>query len=147
MASVTVNLQLLTLRKYFPNLMENKFFDKQSHWDILINEGKELVKFFPQLYDIGIKYCMSNVCSYSVDGDLIIGESVCVKGFYAATGCSGGGIAFSGGVGKIVNKMLHQRCEAINAFDRFAIERLSIDPFSQEFLQRCSQTRSTKRDG
>ncbi len=129
------------------SLMDGKFIDEQSHWDILMREGRELIKFFPQLDDVGIRHCIANICSYTIDGQLIIGESVGVKGFYAATGCSGGGVALAGGFGKIISRMLLQESEVNSVYKDLAIERLNIDPFDLDFLLQCSKTRSNKRDG
>ena len=129
------------------SLMDGKFIDEESHWDILMREGRELVKFFPQLNDVGIKHCIANVCSYTPDGQLIIGESSEVKGFYAATGCSGGGVALAGGFGELISRMLLQERGINNVYQDFGIERLNIDPFDRNFLLQCSNTRSDKRDG
>ncbi len=123
------------------------FGDPEDQWNILIDKGERFQKFFPEFQDVAIQHYVAGVSTYTPDGMFVLGGMPEVKGFLAATGCSGAGVAVSGGMGRII-------CELILGVDTFTdIEQFRIDRFgkvdalSHEFRQRCADARSNKKSG
>jgi sarcosine oxidase, subunit beta len=70
-----------------------------------------------------------------------------LKGFLAATGCSGAGIAASGGIGRALAELVTDRSCSFD-LSPFRIDRFgSVDPMSEAFRQRCAEARSKKTSG
>ncbi len=123
------------------------FGDPEDQWNILIEQGENFQRFFPKFDQIEIQHYIAGVSTYTPDGMFILGGIPAVKGFLAATGCSGAGVAVSGGMGRVISEMVLDRNTFCNteAFrpDRFG----NIDPLSQEFRQTCADARSNKKSG
>jgi 4-methylaminobutanoate oxidase (formaldehyde-forming) len=124
-----------------------KFIDESRGWEILEEDGAEFRSIFKDFDKVGIAHTITGVSTYTADGQFVIGESEILKGFYAATGCVGAGVATSGGFGRLIAEMINGG-ECFIDVKPFSIERQgSIDPFSKEFMQRCSNYRAKKKDG
>ena len=107
----------------------------------------KLAKFFPRVYDIGLKYYIAGFSAYTPDNYLSMGVSPFVHNVLFATGCVGAGIAVCGGVGKAFAEMAAGK-ENPYDFSAFNIHRFgNIDPLSEEWLQRCALARSVKNSG
>ncbi len=120
---------------------------KEDAWDIIENYGKDFIKYFPEFEDIGIKNCITGISTYTPDGYYTIGPFPNFKGFYAATGCAGAGVAGSGGIGRLVSEMVLNKPLYANS-EVFKIDRFTdFDPLSASFRQRCADARSKKKDG
>jgi sarcosine oxidase, subunit beta len=106
-----------------------------------------LGRFFPAAYDIGLKYYVAGFSGYTPDGYLSMGKPEGVNNLLLATGCVGAGIAVSGGVGLAFAKMAADKPNPFD-FSPFSIERFGkIDPFSNEWLNKCADARSHKVSG
>jgi sarcosine oxidase, subunit beta len=106
-----------------------------------------LGRFFPAVYDIGLKYYVAGFSGYTPDGYLSMGLAPGVKNLLLATGCVGAGIAVAGGVGLAFAEMAADRPNPFD-FSGFDIQRFGkIDPFSREWLDKCAMARSTKVSG
>jgi 4-methylaminobutanoate oxidase (formaldehyde-forming) len=120
---------------------------KDDAWDILENYGKDFINYFPKFEEIGMKNCITGISTYTPDGYYTVGPFPNFKGFYAATGCAGAGVAGSGGIGRLVAEMVLEIPLFAEA-SAFGIERFSdFDPLSEKFRQLCSDSRSKKKDG
>ncbi len=120
---------------------------KEDAWDIIENYGKDFIKYFPKFEGIGIKNCITGISTYTPDGYYTIGPFPNFKGFYAATGCAGAGVAGSGGIGRLVSEMVLNKPLYANS-EVFKIDRFTdFDPLSASFRQRCADARSKKKDG
>lgn len=107
----------------------------------------KLGRFFPAVYDIGLKYYIAGFSGYTPDNNLSMGTVPDVKNLFAATGCGGAGISVSGGVGLAFAELIAGRPNPYD-FANFSIERFGkIDPFSKEWLDKCALARSQKRSG
>jgi len=107
----------------------------------------KLGRFFPDIYDIGLKYYVAGFSGYTPDGNLSMGMVSSVNNLLLATGCVGAGIAVSGGVGHAFAEMAADRPNPYD-FSDFDIQRFgNIDPFSNEWLTRCADARSKKVSG
>lgn len=120
---------------------------KDDAWDILEYYGKEFINYFPKFEQTGMKNCITGISTYTPDGYYTVGPFPNFKGFYAATGCAGAGVAGSGGIGRLVAEMVLEIPLYAEA-DVFRIDRFSyFDPLSEQFRQLCSDSRSKKKDG
>ncbi|WP_339916299.1 FAD-dependent oxidoreductase [Yeosuana marina] len=120
---------------------------KEDAWDIIENYGKDFIKYFPKFEDIGIKNCITGISTYTPDGYYTIGSFPNFKGFFAATGCAGAGVAGSGGIGRLVTEMVLNK-PLYASSEVFKIDRFTdFDPLSATFRQRCADARSKKKDG
>lgn len=116
-----------------------------------VNDLSEVIdrlgRFFPAVYDIGLKYYIAGFSGYTPDNNLSMGIVPGVKNLYAATGCAGAGISVSGGVGFAFAEMIAGKPNPYD-FTNFNIERFGkINPFSKEWLEKCALARSQKRSG
>ena len=106
-----------------------------------------LGRFFPGIYDIGLKYYIAGFSGYTPDGNLSMGVAPGVNNLLLATGCVGAGISVAGGVGLAFAEMAADR-ENPYDFSDFDIRRFGqIDPFSHEWLIKCAEARSKKVSG
>lgn len=103
--------------------------------------------FFPKVKDIGLAHYIAGFSAYTPDNFLSMGQSHKVNRIYFATGCVGAGIAVCGGVGHAIAELAAERSNPYD-FSAFNLHRFgSIDPFSEEWLQRCAKARSLKNSG
>lgn len=130
-----------------PNPNSDFLGPKNDAWDILENYGKDFINYFPKFEETGMKNCITGISTYTPDGYYTLGSFPNFKGFFAATGCAGCGVAGSGGIGRLVAEMVLE----IPLFAEagvFRIDRFSdFDPMSEQFRQLCSDSRSKKKDG
>jgi sarcosine oxidase, subunit beta len=123
------------------------FGDPEDQWNILIEQGERFQKFFPKFDEVEIKHYIAGVSTYTPDGMFVLGGVPEIKGFLAATGCSGAGVAASGGMGRIISELVMGQ-ETFCNINPFRINRFgSIDPFSHQFRQICADARSNKKSG
>lgn len=106
-----------------------------------------LGRFFPAIYDIGLQYYVAGFSGYTPDGYLSMGVAPGVQNLLLATGCVGAGIAVAGGVGRAFAELAADRPNPYD-FSDFDIQRFGkIDPFGQDWLQKCAMARSRKVSG
>lgn len=123
------------------------FGDPEDKWSILVDQGPKLHRFFPEFDKIGIAHYISGVSTYTPDGLFILGNLSEMEGFYAATGCSGAGVAASGGMGRAIAELVSGQ-SPFCSLDSFRIDRFGkIDPLSTSFRQICADARSNKTSG
>lgn len=106
-----------------------------------------LGRFFPAVYDIGLKYYVAGFSGYTPDGNLSMGIAPGVQNLLLATGCVGAGIAIAGGVGRAFAALAADKANPYD-FSDFDLQRFgTIDPFGKEWLDKCAQARSQKVSG
>ncbi len=87
---------------------------------------------------------MAGFSGYTPDSQLTLGEIPGVDGFLVASGCCGAGISVAGGVGLGIAELAAGNPNPFD-FNGFRIDRFgNIDPFSEEWLNRCAAARSNK---
>lgn len=107
----------------------------------------KLGRFFPKVYDIGLKYYIAGFSGYTPDGNLSMGRAPVINNLLLATGCVGAGISVSGGVGLAFSEMAAGRANPYN-FSDFDIQRFGkINPFGNDWLDKCAMARSKKVSG
>ncbi len=106
-----------------------------------------LGRFFPAVYETGLKYYIAGFSGYTPDGNLSMGIAPGVNNLLLATGCVGAGISVAGGVGLAFAEMAAGKPNPFN-FSDFDIQRFGkIDPFGREWLEKCATARSKKVSG
>lgn len=134
--------------KELPNSMHGySMVSEDEYWDILMNQGEPFQEFFPEFPEMEIAHCISGISTYTPDGSLTMGKSKKIEGLYIATGCSGAGVATSGGYGRIIAELIYD-LPLFTDIDSFSLERFgNIDPYSEAFRQSCADARSNKKEG
>ncbi len=106
-----------------------------------------LGRFFPKVYEAGLKYYIAGFCGYTPDNNLSMGPAPGIPNLLLATGCVGAGISVCGGVGLAFSEMAAGKPNPFD-FSQFALERFGkIDPFDKEWLNQCGLARSRKTSG
>jgi sarcosine oxidase subunit beta len=121
--------------------------DAPDSWDTLMEGIPALAHHFPAVQEIGIAHHVAGLSTYTPDGMFVLGEAPGLEGLLIATGCSGAGIAASGGIGLALAQLaLGQKPSfdlAPHRVDRFG----AVNPADPAFRQRCADARSMKRSG
>ncbi len=116
-------------------------------WECLMEGVPALAGWFPLVQEIGIAKYIAGFSNYTPDGMFVLGKFPGLNGFLASTGCSGAGIAMSGGIGRSIAELAVGKPASVDLephrVDRFG----SVDPFDPEFMERCGQARSGKITG
>jgi 4-methylaminobutanoate oxidase (formaldehyde-forming) len=116
-------------------------------WGCLIDSAPALLKFFPRLERIEIAHYVFGLSAYTPDGLFLLGGMPGLHGFLAATGCSGAGVAASGGIGLAVAELALGQLPTFD-LEPFRLDRFGmVDPLSADFQQRCAEARSKKTSG
>jgi 4-methylaminobutanoate oxidase (formaldehyde-forming) len=103
--------------------------------------------FFPGLEKVGIAHYITGLSTYTPDGLFVLGPVPGIRGFLAATGCCGAGIAASGGIGRAIAELAAGLSPTFD-LGPFRIDRFGpADPMSEDFQKRCSEARSAKSSG
>lgn len=138
---------LVASPKKVPNDISDFVFSVDDGMDDLVENGERLARFFPELYDTGIKHYIAGFSGYTPDSQLVLGDVPDIKGFLIASGCSGAGISVAGGVGLGLAELVAGRPNPFD-YSEFKITRFGeIDPFSEEWLNKCAAARSKKVSG
>ena len=129
------------------SLVGLNLISEEEQWDILTEEGAKFTHFFPAFEEMEIAHCISGFSTYTPDASLALGSARNLDGFYAASGCSGAGVATSGGYGRIIAELIYGM-DPFTDIEPFKLDRFGpIDPFDANFRQRCANARSQKKEG
>jgi 4-methylaminobutanoate oxidase (formaldehyde-forming) len=119
----------------------------EDEQESLIEGFPLLHPFFPDLEKVGIAHYITGLSTYTPDSLFVLGPVPGIKGFLAATGCCGAGIAASGGIGRAIAELA---AGLPSTFDLspFRVDRFGpVDPMSAVFQKRCADARSRKVSG
>ena len=138
---------LVVSPKKVPRDIADFVFSKDGGMDDLYENGERLARFFPEFYDTGIKYYVAGFSGYTPDSQLVMGAIPGIEGFLVASGCCGAGISVAGGVGLGIAEMAAGRTSPLD-FSGFDPQRFGdMDPFGEEWLNKCAMARSNKVSG
>ena len=131
-----------------PDTMKGFTFKLDSRgWETLMEGSPKLSLFFPLIEEIKISSYIRGLSNYTPDGNFVLGAFPGLNGFIAATGCSGAGIAMSGGIGRLVSELIMGKAPFVDPIphriDRFGL----VDPTDPDFIQICADARSGKVTG
>ncbi len=138
---------LVASPKKIPNDISDFVFSEDKGMKDLEENGERLARFFPEFYTTGIKHYVAGFSGYTPDSQLVLGDNPDLEGFLIASGCCGAGISVAGGVGLGIAELAAGRSNPFD-FSEFKIARFgNIDPFSEEWLNKCAAARSSKVSG
>jgi 4-methylaminobutanoate oxidase (formaldehyde-forming) len=119
----------------------------EDEQESLIEGFPLLHPFFPDLEKIGIAHYIRGLSTYTPDSLFVLGPVPGIKGFFAATGCCGAGIAASGGIGRAIAELAAGLTPSYD-LSPFSVTRFGpVDPMSEAFQKRCADARSRKVSG
>jgi 4-methylaminobutanoate oxidase (formaldehyde-forming) len=78
---------------------------------------------------------------------LAVGPLAGLPGFFSGAGCSGGGVATAGGVGKALAQLMTGSRLDFDLKPHDPVRFGAFDPFSPEWGRRCADARSHKTTG
>lgn len=122
-------------------------------WQALEEGYEDIARFFPEIDRVPVEHYISGISSYTPDGNPLVGLLTDatgrrqLEGFIALTGCSGGGIGMSGGLGRLAAELALEQTTFTDisplALNRFGV----VDPLNDDFQRRCALARLAKRSG
>jgi 4-methylaminobutanoate oxidase (formaldehyde-forming) len=129
------------------DLHDQSFISSCEMWDILKNQAATLRSLMNEPDDLKIARNVAAPCAYSYDGNPVIGKIPGFEGLFAATGCSGGGIAASAGFGRLMAELVLNEPTFVQPEPFNPARFPEANPYSDEFMHQCSQQRSGKKSG
>lgn len=118
----------------------------EREWDVFLRHVGKLVPWFPFLEDAEMVGAMAGLPTFPPDGRYVIGRAPEVDGVLVASGCSGGGIAGSGGIGSVIADLVTTGTSSID-LTQFRVDRFgAVDPRTAEFRRLCARARSAPHD-
>jgi sarcosine oxidase, subunit beta len=129
------------------DLHDQTFISPCEIWDILKNQAATLLSLMNEPDDLKIARNVAAPCAYSYDGNPLIGKVAGFEGLFAATGCSGGGIAASAGFGRLMAELVLNEPTFVKPEPFNPARFPEADPYSDEFMEQCSRQRSGKKSG
>jgi 4-methylaminobutanoate oxidase (formaldehyde-forming) len=113
-----------------------------------LEEGAPLFqRFLPSFGDLEIAHYIAGYSTYVPDGMLAVGPLPGLPGLYSGSGCSGGGVAMAGGVGKALTQMITGSRLEFDMRPHDPARFGAFDPFSPGWGKRCARARSHKTSG
>jgi len=129
------------------DLHDQSFISPCEMWDILKNQAATLLSLMNEPHNLKIARNVAAPCAYSYDGNPLIGKVAGFEGLFAATGCSGGGIAASAGIGRLMAELVLNEPTFVQPEPFNPARFPEADPYSDEFMEQCSRQRSGKKSG
>lgn len=127
------------------------FAEDANGWLALEEHWHSLLTLCPLLEQAQLAHYLSGVSSYTPDGKPLLGRLEQYSNVFVATGCSGAGIAFSAGIGRLLSEQILEQPTFVNPEEfspsRFAAMQPKADPMSPEFRLHCARARSGKSTG
>jgi glycine/D-amino acid oxidase-like deaminating enzyme len=135
------------LQRLSNDIRDQAFISPCEIWDILKKQAATLRSLMIEPNDLKIARYVAAPCAYSFDGNPVIGKIAGFEGLYAATGCSGGGIAASAGFGRLMAELVLNEPTFVQPEPFNPARFPEADPYSDEFMEQCSRQRSGKKSG
>ncbi|PCM43242.1 NAD(P)/FAD-dependent oxidoreductase [Marinobacter sp. ANT_B65] len=131
-----------------PDNLQGFRFDTDPTGELALESGYEALRCQLSVLDeLRLAHYVSNVSSYTPDGFALLGPMPGIDGFIAATGCSGGGVGMSGGIGRLIAELATNQSPFVPP-EPFRLDRFGdIDSYSPDFIRRCAEARARKRTG
>ncbi|MBS7706964.1 NAD(P)/FAD-dependent oxidoreductase [Chelatococcus asaccharovorans] len=122
-------------------------FDPEADQEQLVVQLDPMRSVAPSIDEWRFSHHIAGLCTYTPDGKFAIGAFEGLSGFMIATGCSGAGVAASGGIGRLIAELLAGQAPFVDPHpfrpDRFG----TVDPASEAFRAACSAARAGKWSG
>ena len=128
-----------------------RFDHDENGWLALEENWQNLISTCPLLEHAQLNHYLTGVSSYTPDGLPLLGETAQWKNLFIATGCSGAGIAWSAGVGRLMAELMLDDVPFVDArryaLDRFQQQFENLDPMDDGFRKICANARINKKTG
>ncbi|WP_430461959.1 NAD(P)/FAD-dependent oxidoreductase [Thalassolituus sp. LLYu03] len=124
-----------------------RFAHDSDGWQALEEHWQSLLATCPALENTGLAHYLSGVSSYTPDGKPLLGQAPGFANVWLATGCSGAGIALSGGTGRLLSEMLLGEPLFADPAPYDPGRFPAADAFDPDFRVRCAKARSGKSTG
>jgi 4-methylaminobutanoate oxidase (formaldehyde-forming) len=129
----------------------HRFENDENGWLALEENWQELIETCPLLETAQLNHYISGISSYTPDGLPLLGPSQTWKNLFVATGCSGAGIAWSGGIGRLLSEQILEQKTFVDdqryALNRFDQQFETVDPMDAHFREECARARTNKKTG
>jgi glycine/D-amino acid oxidase-like deaminating enzyme len=103
--------------------------------------------FCPGFEEAPIAHYISGYSMYVPDGLTAIGPLPGIAGLYSGAGCSGGGVALAGGLGRALAQVVTGSARSFDLEPHDPARFGRFDPFSPAWGQKCADARSRKTSG
>lgn len=128
-----------------------QFSQDNNGWAALEENWQQLMALCPQLENAELNHYISGISSYTPDGLPLLGACKEITDLYLATGCSGAGIAWSGGIGRLMSELILD-CPTFVTNERYDPYRFdniteAADSLNPEFRHLCALGRAQKKTG
>lgn len=123
------------------------FENDPQGWSALEENWEALIQGCPMLEQAELSHYLSGVSSYTPDALPLIGWAQPYSNLMLATGCSGAGIAWSGGIGRLVSELVHGLEPFVDPAPFDPARFPDADPMNPEFRIACAQSRMNKKTG
>lgn len=123
------------------------FENDPQGWLALEENWEALIQGCPMLEQAELGHYLSGVSSYTPDALPLIGWAQTYSNLMLATGCSGAGIAWSGGIGRLVSELVHGLEPFVDPAPFDPARFPDADPMNPEFRTACAQSRMNKKTG
>ena len=130
-----------------PDNIDQVEWSNDNGWSTLASTSKDFTKYYPDFNNLGIAHYVAGPSCYVPDGMFVIGKSEKTNGLFHATGCCGGGVAASGGIGRLVAEQVLNEETFVDASFFNPMRFGEINPFDEIFQQQCANARSNKKGG
>lgn len=131
----------------FPASVEHMDFTPDNGWSVLSQCASGFERFYPGFRDLGIAHYVAGPSCYVPDAMFVVGPVPHIKGFFAATGCCGAGVAAGGGIGRLIAEQVMGDGTFVDDTPFNPLRFGDINPFDPSFQQRCADARSNKKGG
>ena len=116
-------------------------------WASLEEGAGAFERFLPGFGELEIAHYISGYSTYVPDGMLAVGALPGLPGCYSGAGCSGGGVALAGGIGKALARQITGSRSEFDLGPHDPARFGAFDPFSPGWGARCADARSHKTTG
>lgn len=139
------------LSKSQQGIHTHRFENDENGWLALEENWQGLIETCPLLETAQLNHYISGISSYTPDSLPLLGPSDEWENLFIATGCSGAGIAWSGGIGRLLSEQILGQKTFVDdqryRINRFDNQIENVDPMDATFRQICAQARSNKKTG
>ena len=129
----------------------HRFENDENGWLALEENWQKLIATCPLLEAAQLNHYISGISSYTPDGLPLLGPSAAWQNLFVATGCSGAGIAWSGGIGRLLSEQILEQKTFVDgqryALNRFDQQFETVDPMDANFREECARARTNKKTG
>jgi 4-methylaminobutanoate oxidase (formaldehyde-forming) len=117
-------------------------------WESLSEGATTLAQYWPGLGEARMAHYVTGPSNYTVDGQLLAGNTSRLPGLWVVSGCNGSGITFSAGLGRLLSEQILGVTPSFVDGAPMAVQRGGdLDPFDPACMAACADARAGKATG